>query len=364
MNKEIGLREFAIKVASDPKRDVVVNSTDLYVHESDSEDHIFDLSTRSGIIKGSEVTPFAADKLFQQIGSGFTTYGRELAKSGQVDLINQNLERRFNDMPATRFLVRGHGTDQSALTRSVLSDKYRIMDTDRVLNEIMPVLNENTSLRAIGGARSTTRDYMKYVERSPSFSIMDARGRNREFSVGFVFSNSEVGAGATMFELFLTDHYCENGCIFSSKNLAKARFTHRGAQLSSGINGLIDDEIDEVRDAAILGGIKKAALLAASKFGKAKIKELIEASMSQIDQNKQIIMEQVGSKLGIRESTMKQISSEFFDDGNKSPFGIQAAITSVAKKCNTIDERLELEHAGGAVLEYPASFWKSIEAME
>jgi hypothetical protein len=363
MNKEIGIRELASLVADAPKRDVIVNANELKVYDTDSSDHKFKLGSLSGIVFDSDITDYAADQLYGYIGPGFITYGRELAKSHQIDLINTNLQTRMSDSQA-RLLIRGLGESERAMTRAILSDKYRIMDTGPVLNEIVPLLHERTDFMPLHGGRSSTIDYMKYVERRPSFSIRDANGFEREFSVGFVFSNSEVGAGATMFEMFITDHYCMNGCIFSKKILAQARFTHRGSTLRSDVNGLIDRQIDQVREAAILDGIREAALTAASKVGKQKIRELIEGSMRPIDQRKDLIIEHIGKKLNLQDHLVKKVANEFYDDGNKSPFGIQAALTKAAKSSTSLDERLSLERAGGEVLGYSEGFWKALEAMD
>lgn len=364
MSKEVGLREFAVSVNADPKRDMVIPAVQLGIGSGFNPAYPIRLFSESGMISRSDVTMHAADQLYGYVGSGFVSYGRELAKAEQFDLLNTNFSQRMLRDPDKRFLIRGLGDGPNARTRAVLSDAYKRMDTDQVFGAVLPIVDNRDRFQPLGGGRSMTRDYMKFIEKSASICITDARGRKREFSVGFVFSNSEVGAGATMFELFVSDSFCMNGCIFSKKLLAKASFNHRGSRLQSDINGFIDEEIEAERNANILEAIKKAASTAASHDGTAKIRGLLEQSLRPIQAKPSAIVEHVGKALQLSDSTRSKVEEKFFDDGNKSPFGVQAAITAVAQEVDSLDERRQLEKAGGAVLEYPKKFWDALESLE
>jgi hypothetical protein len=261
-------------------------------------------------------------------------------------------------------LIRGFGEDRLDLARACLSSSYKFIDSDRVLGAAAPIIEQANRFKPLGGNRTLTKDYMKFVERETSFDIRDDSGRVRSFSVGFLFSNSEVGAGATSFELFVTDSYCDNGCIFSKNVLASARFTHRGSALTSDINGLIDREIGQAESAAMLAGIQRAALKATSVDGLAQIKGLIEeANERKIEGRADRVAEVVGDRLKLSEGNRELFVNEYLDGGSRTAFGIQAALTSAAQKAETYDARIELERLGGEVLGYNKRTWDAIESL-
>lgn len=362
--KEMSIQDFARDVNTAPKRDVIVSASSLTVDAPLGErGNPFVVSQENELVWDSPVTPHAADQLYGYVGKGFISYGRQLASEGNYELLDRNVRERFEQLGDKKFLLRGHGVGSDAVTRALLSDKYKIIDTDQVLDAALPVISDKERFKALGGGRSQTKDFMKFIERSPSFSVRDQQGRNREFSVGFVFSNSEVGAGYTNFELFISDHFCMNGCIFAKTLLAQAKLMHRGSTLVSGLDGFIDRDVHGVAEAKILQGIQNATRKACSWEGTQKIKELVEASFRPIEAAPDKVIREVGKRLALPEKTVDAVMADYVAGGNQNVFGVQAAITSVAQKQNTYQDRIDLEKAGGSVMEYSASAWKSIEAL-
>ena len=357
---EIDLQAFAQRLTADPKIDRLVPASSLRVGGGATGLTLF---TEGGEINPVRVTRHAAGQLFGKTAPGLIRLGRDMQEKGYISLLNNVIQRYHEDSDA-EMLIRGFGKDCFIEARACLSSSYKFIDSDRVLGAAAPIIEQADRFRALGGNRTQTRDYMKFVEKAPSFDITDDAGRTRSFSAGFLFSNSEVGAGATSFELFVTDHYCNNGIIFSKNVLASARFTHRGSRLTSDLNGFIDQEIGEAENAAMLSGIRNAARKATSIDGLAQIKGLIElANERKVEGRADKVAEVIGERLKLSEANKNLFTNEYLEGGSRTPFGIQAALTAAAQKVDTYDARVELERLGGDVIGYNAKIWDAIESL-
>ena len=153
-------------------------------------------------------------------------------------------------------------------------------------------------------------------------------------------------------------------CIFSKNILAQASFTHRGSELTSGLNGFIDEEIRTAQLESILAGIKSAAHKATSLDGVEKIKGLlVQASQRKLDGRSDNVANAIAGTLKLSEQNKEAFVMEYLDHSSRTPFGVQAALTAVAQKVGTYDGRIELERLGGDVIGYSDAQWKSIEAL-
>lgn len=217
--------------------------------------------------------------------------------------------------------------------------------------------------RAIGGQITYTKTYLNFVTRDPITTVKGANGQDRNIYGAVRYSNSEVGAGKTLFTAGFVDGYCTNGCWFGGMTIASCEFVHRGAKISTDFGEIFDDRIQQIELAEIHRLVTDATKIAVSGAFIPEMKALIEGAVDRkitvTDRAKFIRL--IGQKVGLTGKEAEDSLLHF--DGQNDAFGIQQAITRLAQDASTYDDRMRLEEAGGAVLAMKPQVWKSVEEL-
>ncbi len=300
---------------------------------------------------------------------GFSTFGRNLVQAGMRDLYIDNANRlleRAGDKKMVRMSARQNG---EMSLRAWLSTSYQRYDDDVVFGAMLDAIEdtpEATAFRSIGGYRTDSTSYIKLVTKDPLFSIQ-ADGRERAFSPGFILSNSEVGQGYCRLDVLLIDRYCTNGCIFSSENLGQVKIMHRGRNFNELVSGtIIAPHQGGEAIAKMESAIRTAVKTAFDKDLYLSYREVLQqAANIKIDDGGEHDMElfakQIGRICGLTESEHKAVAQRMLETGDRSLFGIQAALTDEAKYARNYDRKLELERAGGKIFTEIPRRWKTIQ---
>ena len=75
----------------------------------------------------------------------------------------------------------------------------------------------------------------------------------------------------------------------------------------------------------------------------------------------ELFAKQIGRVCGLTESEHKAVAQRMLETGDRSLFGIQAALTDEAKYARNYDRKLELERAGGKIFTEIPRRWKTIQ---
>ena len=259
------------------------------------------------------------------------------------------------------FMVRTSAT--SGLARAVLSSSYAPIDDDLVFGTALPIIgNSSMRMESIGGNRTDTRTFMKFVSKYAEFGFHDGK-RQRDFHIGFIASNSEVGSGYAQFQAFVTDAFCKNGCIFSKLEIANAKFLHRGMELKTDVPQLMGDHVSSAKSEAALNLIRQATVTALSHDGHDRIKTLLhEANAQKIEGSAVEAVKAMGKRFNTSDEETNRL---LMLSGNeaKTRFGMQAAVTQLAQEAHSYDRRIELEKAGGDILS-DNKLWAAIRNLE
>lgn len=300
---------------------------------------------------------------------GFSTFGRNLVQAGMRDLYIDNANRlldRAGDKKMVRMSARQNG---EMSLRAWLSTSYQRYDDDVVFGAMLDAIEdtpEATAFRSIGGYRTDSTSYIKLVTKDPLFSIQ-ADGRERAFSPGFILSNSEVGQGYCRLDVLLIDRYCTNGCIFSSENLGQVKIMHRGRNFNELVSGtLIAPHQGGEAIAKMESAIRTAVKTAFDKDLYLSYRETLQqAANIKIDEggehDLELFAKQIGRVCGLTENEHKAVAQRMLETGDRSLFGIQAALTDEAKYARNYDRKLELERAGGKIFTEIPRRWKTIQ---
>ena len=71
----------------------------------------------------------------------------------------------------------------------------------------------------------------------------------------------------------------------------------------------------------------------------------------------------IGRHLNLREAETKAVAQRLIETGDRTLFGVQAALTDAAKYAETYDRKLELERCGGKIFTELPSRWSAIQKL-
>lgn len=317
------------------------------------------------------VTKIALGQLESTLLPGFSIYGKRLRSRGMYDLYAANanqLLRRINDN--NKMLVRMSTKSYKQMAvHAFLSTSYQPYDDNIVFEAIQNAMRDTKNaddFMSLGGYRSNSTTYFKCVTKEPLFSI-EVDDQKREFSPGFILSNSEVGQGFCRLDVLMIDNYCTNGCIFSSDGLVHIKVLHKGRDLSGLASGTIvepdygTESIAKVKE-AIYNALKSAFNKNLYKSYQKQLQGITKFVINEgTFRDVELYVEAIGKILNLTETEIKNVLNRLYHTGDRSLFGIQAALTDAAKYARSHDRRLELELAGGRIFTEITRKWRSIK---
>lgn len=349
------------------KNDVIVAADRVRLHDLDRGE------TRiAAQFEGYDVpvNNVALGQMESSLMPGFSTFGRNLNKAGMRELYIRNANELLPRMKDNRFLRMQQRPGNEFTLRAWLSASYQRYDDDTVFGSFIDAL-ENTpnssEFQSIGGYRTDMNSYIKMVTREPLFSIK-ADGRERHFSPGFIFSNSEVGRGYCKIEVLMIDRYCTNGCIFSSDQIGAFKVMHRGKSFNDVVSGTLADQLNNVIPVErVQRAIETAVKAAFDKDLYMSYQEAIQVAaeirIDDDDRSVELFAKHIGKTVGLNESEQKAVAQRMLETGDRSLFGVQAALTDEAKYASNYDRKLELERAGAKIFTEVPKRWKTISAL-
>lgn len=283
-------------------------------------------------------------------------YDRILAE--RPELLVANINHGLRNQAGDKRMVRAYGDD----IRGLVSSKYRRLDSHDLVENVMPAMIDG-GLQVVSSEITDKRLYLRAL--SPRMLADVKVGDTVQYGLQIV--NSDVGAGSLRVEPLLYRLVCQNGMITQH---AFRKF-HAGRSLAAGddsIELLTDSTLRlgeaafwaEVRD--IVNGAMKPEVFAAEIN---KMRAATEQAITNF--NLEEVVEATCRKLGIglnanaRQGVLESLASGSNGAGlNK--WGLANAFTYVAEREGTIDfdQTVELERAGGQIIELNATDWRQI----
>ena len=338
----------------------VVTNEDQRIYNSRSQDG-FALELGNDLNFG--MSEFCNKGLNQRLAPGFGRFSEELHQREMTDLYLNNVNSLL-DADERKGVVRVL-ENGSTYARCVVSDKYATIDDPIVFGTALTVLGDSADrFKSIGGNRTDVKTYCKFVSREPSFSL-EIGGKHREFSAGFMISNSEVGAGSACFQAFFTDSYCDNGLIFSKSILADVNYKHIGSKITTDFGEIFEDQISRIKQSEIAALILNATKIAVAQEDHMiePIKRLIlESTLREVKGDEIESIRNVLTNAKVGTSDHDRIIREI-DSADNSQFGIQAALTQYAQKVSNYEKRIELEKKGADIIGMNDRQWAACQAL-
>ena len=281
------------------------------------------------------------------------------------ELLCENVNNFFEREPKKRLLrVLGENV------RAFLSDRYRPLDNQEVLEMTLPAVMQNPEgehipSTVLGGNLTSDHMNLKVLFEGDhlkhEITTRTRTGEPRIIQPGFRLTNSETGSGSLKFEAFFYDGYCLNGCVFGKREGFSFSRNHIGGALIEGVDyEVISDETRELQDRAIISqvadGIKA---ISDPVFVTQMAQQLKQAAQSEQVQQPGAAVDTAVRELDLRESEKESILMTFLQDADYSQFGLASAVTSVANDPSKADysRANELENVGGKILSLSLAEW-------
>jgi hypothetical protein len=264
--------------------------------------------------------------------------------------------------------LRNHEIKQSRLVRTVdgtvrafLSNKYKIIDSGRVLETIYPIL-EQAGFEVVSCDITDRKFYLKVL----SQKLVTEIKKGDSVAFGFVISNSDVGAGAFAIEGFVMRLVCTNGLI-ADRMISKR---HLGARLDDTFDLLSMDTINADNDVyfrklyditnetvkmskfdSLINSMRDASERKLNNFD---LEQVVDVTMRTVrvsgTENKKSILDNLASGAHGAGLTQWGLVNAFTYSANRSGLGYE--------------ESTNLEKAGGDILNLTANQWRKIAERE
>lgn len=243
--------------------------------------------------------------------------------------------------------------------RGLLSSRYRILDSHDMLDAIFPVLSDK-GMEVVSSELTERRMFVKAL--SPRLKADVKPGDTVQY--GLVISTSDVGAGSVRVEPLIYRLVCANGMI---SNTAIRKYHVGKNQAESEIQELLSDKTREVSDAAFWMQVRDIVLhsLKPENFEREvdRLRVAANEEIKNFDLPRVVELTMKETAIygeGKKNSILHALASGGEGSG-LTRWGLVNAFTRAAQAANvSYEESIELERAGGQILELPKNAWQMI----
>lgn len=250
--------------------------------------------------------------------------------------------------------------DGNPTCRAILSDRYKIIDNDLVMEKLFPILQEQTGMEIASSEITESKFYLK-----ARFPAMEREIKlNDPVQAGVVITNSEVGAGSISVALLIYRLRCLNGMVIADEAF-KVRRAHLGGVLETTGDFRIaaSDETQRLADEAFVSSLKDIVRLGGDPDVFADIcDKLMEAAEQKIEGNVESAIERVTERFSLSETEGASVLENLIRDGDYTKWGVANAVTRTAEDVPSYDRATELERLGGNIIELSERNWMALAA--
>lgn len=289
--------------------------------------------------------PLAHDQIGGRAGIPAKYYDRMLAEAPELLCENVNAWHRIN--PAKR-MMRTLGGDM----RAFLSDRYNRIENEEIAKVAFPVLAELPGVEIVSSEVTDKRLYIHFV-------VPTIRGEVKVGDVvqaGGIITNSEVGCGAVSVSGLIWRLICLNG----AKTTDTFRKNHVGRQIDDS-ETLWADDTRQADDRAILLKVRDMvrAVVDQTRF-KAQLEKMRGLTKGKITGDPVRAVEVLAQRVGTSEFEQAGILRSLIEGQDLSAWGLLNAVTAQSHTARNYDRAVELEAAGGQLLDLSRNEWKHV----
>jgi len=305
-----------------------------------------------GINGSSGLRPLAHRQMGDHLGIPRRYYER--MRTEQPALLAENVNTWFHESRTDRRMFRTLDGD----VRAFLSDRYRPLDNYGLAEAILPTLQDRGA-KVVSAAITETRLYIQATVEDIEGVVPGSKVRNDVVRSGITISNSEVGLGALKVEPMLYRLICANGMI--SGVAFRKYHVGRRLEMESEVYALLSSATRAADDRALWLKVRDVVRGAFDRdIFEAEVVKMGNAAGQEIEsEDLSRVVEVTTKQLGI-ETHSNGILKHLAAGGDLSRWGLANAITNTANDVGNYDVAVDLERAGGKVIELGKQDWKAI----
>lgn len=279
-----------------------------------------------------------------------------------VDNINHGLEKLARDGRAARKPESRMVRTLDGNVRGLLSSRYRILDAHDMLEATLPTMIDK-GMEVVSSEITERRLFIKAL--SPKLQAEVKKGDVVQY--GLVVSTSDVGAGSVRVEPLIYRLACLNGMISST---AIRKFHIGKNQAEDDIRELLSDKTRELSDAAFWAQVRDVVLGSMRPENFEKEVDRLRVAANEEIKNFDLprVVELTMQATRITGEAKKNSIIAALANGNEgaglTKWGLINAFTRAAQSDDvSYEESVEMERAGGLILELPKTAWSSIASV-
>ena len=287
--------------------------------------------------KGHQLTDHSLGQLCGRLDIGRSYISKCLPVS--QELVAHNLNFWINKNKNRKLMIRtkGYGTNDTA--RAIMSDRYKRIDNDVVVNHS---LNKLMDMNAELKYAHYDGDYLNITAVTPK--LEGEVEKDDIVQGGITITNSEVGGGSLIIQPFIYRLVCTNGMV-APRYLNRFYARHVGKIV-------IDTEKDDQWITIIDNMKKQIELVSNSELFQENLQKLKDATKQSINSH-QIV--QLAKRQGVSDSERAQIFERLGkyvgDTFTTSKYELANAITNLANDEDKTDDRARfLQELGGLII--------------
>ena len=350
------------------KRDFVANTKES-IAMVDAPDLLQNVALVLRKEGASELERFAiSDNCHRQISSRLQIplkyYFRLLAD--HRDLVITQVNALLTREPQTR-LLRTIELNGVPTARAFLSDRYKMLDNDQVLEQVLPpIINGDIPSQLLSSNITENNMFMKILFTGDDLAQEIGTTRDGQPDIvrpGALVKNSETGMGSMVTEGFFYRDYCLNGCVFGKTEIFNTKRIHLGGKLiANGDFEVFSDETKRKQNELIIAEVTDAMKALTNPENVAKMGDALRATKDTIVVEDAFAgVDQLAKELDIRDDEKQAVLTNFLTDGDFTKWGMINAVTQIANTDSVDYERAcELEQIGSQLIDLNTTQWNRI----
>jgi hypothetical protein len=247
---------------------------------------------------------------------------------------------------SNRQLIRTLHDPSRSLIRAVVSDRFRVIYHQQVLETVLPTLHEQ-GVKVLSCELTDKRLYLKAVNERVTGEVRVGQ----VVMAGIVISNSEIGLGALSVESLIYTLACSNGAIVQNNSM---RRHHVGSRHEGGddIQHLLSDEARQADDRALHLRVRDCARAALDHaLFRQQVSRLATAASQPLPEGQEEqVVEVTAKRFHLSTTEGAGMLTHLRAGGDFSLWGLSSAVTRFAQDVGSYDRSTELERVGGQII--------------
>jgi hypothetical protein len=237
--------------------------------------------------------------------------------------------------------------------RALLSDRYRPLDNDMVLEAALPVLMEHRDFDVVSAEITDRRMYISVVSKKLTGEVK----KGDVINYGMIISNSEVGAGSVRVEDYVYRLACLNGAIMAT---AMKKY-HTGVRYDTSDFAFLSSEAIDYDNKAFMLRVRDTVRNSFSEISFQKTMEKMVASTGMMIEKKlDDFITDVTKRFDLSNGESDSLLKNLINGGDLSKWGFTNAMTAIANDSKDYDRAIDIQRIGGQLIDMDRKTWDSI----